>query len=87
MTSAGLLFCVYQFCQPCFFYWFSRKALDGLSRLKLIGGRMRSSYRRCSVSKSALKNVAKFAGKHRVRVTLLKRDSGTGAFLGILRNF
>ena len=87
MTSAGLLFCVYQFCQPCFFYWFSRKALDGLSRLNLIGGRMRSSYRRCSVSKNALKNFAKFAGKHLSQINFIKKRLWHRCFPGNFTQF
>ena len=58
----------------------------------------RSSTRRCSVRKGFLRNFAKFTGKHLFRSLLFKkfalglqlyekRDSGTGVFLWILRNF
>ena len=40
----------------------------------------RSSHGRCSVKRHALKNFAKFSGKH-------LWDSGTGVFLWLLRNF
>ena len=59
----------------------------------------RSSHRRCSVKKGVVRNFAKFTWKKPVpdlffnKVAVLglqlywKRDSGTGVFLWILRNF
>ena len=59
----------------------------------------RSSHRRCSLKKAVLKNFALFRGKYlswslflimlqAMRpAPLLKRDSNTGVFLRILRNF
>ena len=61
--------------------------------------RFRSSHQRCSVRKGVLTNFAKFTGKHLCLslffnkvaglwpATLLKKRSGTGVFLWILRNF
>ena len=58
-----------------------------------------SSHRRCSIKKDVLKYFAQFAEKHLYwslfiiklqgsrSAALLKRDSNTGAFLWILRNF
>ena len=46
--------------------------------------------RGCSVKKGVPKDFAEFTRKHLCRhqaCTSLKRDSGTGAFLWILRNF
>ena len=50
----------------------------------------RSIQQRCSKKKSVLKNFAIFTGKHQcwsIFLILLKRDSNTGVFLWILRNF
>ena len=59
----------------------------------------RSSHRRCSVRKGVLRNFAKFTGKHLCQSFFFnkvagsglqlyqKRDSGTGTFLPVLRNF
>ena len=59
----------------------------------------RSSHKKCSKKKGVLRNFTKFTGKHLCQslffnkvaglrsTTLLKRDSGTGAFLWILWNF
>ena len=58
----------------------------------------RSSRRRCSIKIDVLENFAKFTGNHLCQVSLAnlagwglqlyeKRDSGTGAFLWVLRNF
>ena len=59
----------------------------------------RNSYRECSVKNVALRNFAKFTGKHLCQslffdkvaglkpATLLKRDSCFSVFLSILRNF
>ena len=53
----------------------------------------RSSHRGCSIKKGVLKHFAKFTGKHLYERLFfkpklyLKRDSGTGVLLWILRNF
>ena len=59
---------------------------------------LRSSHQRCSVKEGVLRNFAKFTGKHLRQslfsnkvvglrpATLLKKDSGTGVSLWILRN-
>ena len=59
----------------------------------------KSSHWKCSLKKNALKKFAKFTGKHlcwslffrkvtgQKPATLLKKDSNTGVFLLILRNF
>ena len=56
----------------------------------------RSSQRRCSVRKGVLRNFAQFIGKTPVPESFFNkvawpaqvtRDSGTGVFLRILRNF
>ena len=56
-------------------------------------------FQRCSTKKGSLRNFAKFTGKHMCQSLFLiklqasdlqlclKRDSGTGVFLLILRNF
>ena len=53
--------------------------------------RIKSSHRRFSIKKAVLKNFAIFTGKHQCwslfLVKLLKRDSNTGVFLSILRDF
>ena len=60
--------------------------------------KLRSSHLRCSVRKGVLRNFAKFTSKHLcqslffnkvagLRQHYFKRDSGTGVFLLILRNF
>ena len=60
---------------------------------------LKSSYRRCSIKKAVLKNLAILIGKHLCwslflinlqaykPATLLQRDSNTGVFLWILKNF
>ena len=60
----------------------------------------RSSHRRCSVRNCVLRNFVKFTGKHLRQglsfnkvagltqtCNFIKKDSGTGIFLWILRNF
>ena len=52
----------------------------------------RSSYPEVFYKKGVLKYFAKLTGKHLIKLqdkasTLLKKDSGTGAFLWILQNF
>ena len=52
----------------------------------------RSSHRRCSVKKCVLRNFPKFIGKHMCQSLFFdkktqKRDSDTGVFFWILRNF
>ena len=56
----------------------------------------RSTHRKCSVRKGAFINFAKFTVKHLCQslffnkvagFSLQKRDSGTGVFLWVLRNF
>ena len=60
---------------------------------------IRSSHRKCSVTKGVLRKFEKFTGKHLCKsfflnkviglrpATLLKRDSGAGVFLWIFRSF
>ena len=60
---------------------------------------VRSSHQRCFVRNGAIRNFAKFTGKHLCQslffnkvaslspATLLKKDFGTGVFLWILQNF
>ena len=49
----------------------------------------RSSHQRCSVRKGVLRNFANFTGKHLCQSLYFNkiRESGTGVFLWILRNF
>ena len=77
----------------------SQEMKESPSKFPPISGNYRSSHRRCSVRKGVLRNFAKFTGKNLClrlffnkitglrAATLLKRDSGTGVFLCILRNF
>ena len=51
---------------------------------KTVSTENRSSHQRCSMKKDVLKNFTEFTGGP---ATLLKRDSGTGFFLRILRTF
>ena len=58
----------------------------------LRNGFFRSSHQRSSVKNGVLRNFTKFTGKHLgqrlfFKVAGLNRDSGTGFFLWILRNF
>ena len=65
----------------------------------LLESNFRSSLRRCSIKKGVLRNFAKLTGKQLCQSLLfnkvadfrpsllLKRDSGTGVFLWMLRNF
>ena len=52
---------------------------------------LRSSHRWCSVKKGVLSNFAKFTGKHLCQSfffnKVIKKETGTGVFLWILRNF
>ena len=66
---------------------------------KILHAICRSSHRRWSVRKGVLRNFAKFTGKHLCQSFFFnkiagsglqlyqKRDSGTGSFLPVLRNF
>ena len=65
--------------------------VKGFSYLKYVRGKCqnqnyKSSHQRCSVKK-VFRNFAKFVGKHLCQSLFLKRDSGTGVFLWILRIF
>ena len=69
--------------------------MDNINRVS--SGEFRSRHQRYSIKKAVLKNFAILTGKHLCSslfplkawrpTTLLKRDSSTGVFLWILRNF
>ena len=51
---------------------------------KTVSTEIRSSHLQCTMKKDVLEKLTKFTGRP---ATLLKRDSGTGVFLRILRTF
>ena len=68
-------------------FWREKTACNLLTDVS----KLRNGHQRCSVRKEVLRNFAKFIGKHLRQASdlqlYLKRDSGTGVFEWVLRNF